>query len=115
MGVVLSEIAAIRMCVYLENTEIVSINPLYPPVLGNFLKLGDTPRPPAECILHLFFSNLLILIFQHPGSRSYDCDSYSSLSIASTTSSISQSGLEVPEVTPTVLASLSSGQSLSII
>ena len=56
MGVVLSEIAAIHMCVYIENAEIVSINPLYPPILGDFLNLGDTPRPPAGSILHLFFS-----------------------------------------------------------
>ena len=56
MGVVLSEIAAIRMCVYLENAEIVSINPPYPPILGDFLNLGDTPRPPATSVLHLFFS-----------------------------------------------------------
>ena len=56
MGVVLIEIAAIRMCAYVKTAEIVSINPLYPPILGDFLNLGDTPRPPAGSILHLFFS-----------------------------------------------------------
>ncbi len=30
-----------------ETAEIVSINLLYPPILGDFLKLGDTPRPPT--------------------------------------------------------------------
>jgi hypothetical protein len=43
----------------LETAKILSINPLYPPILGDFLRLGDTPRPPAGCILHLFFSGLL--------------------------------------------------------
>jgi hypothetical protein len=37
-----------------------SINPLYPPILGDFLELGDTPRPPAGSILHLFFGGLTI-------------------------------------------------------
>ena len=41
-----------------ETAEILSINPLYPPVLGDFISLGDTPRPPAGSILHLFFSGL---------------------------------------------------------
>ena len=36
--------------------EILPINPLYPPILGDFFKLGDTPRPPAGRILHLLFS-----------------------------------------------------------
>jgi hypothetical protein len=36
----------------------VSINPLYPPILGDFLKLGGTPRPPAGIILHLFQRHL---------------------------------------------------------
>ena len=56
MGVVLIEIAVIRVCAYVETAEIVSINPLYPPILGDFLNLGDTPRPPAGSVLHLFFS-----------------------------------------------------------
>ena len=56
MGVVLSEIAVIRVCAYVETAEIVSINPLYPPIFGGLLKLGDTPRPPATSVLHLFFS-----------------------------------------------------------
>ena len=30
------------------TAEILSINPLYPPILGDFLELGDTPRPPPE-------------------------------------------------------------------
>jgi hypothetical protein len=34
--------------VLFETFEIVSINPLYPPILGDFLKLGGTPRPPPE-------------------------------------------------------------------
>jgi hypothetical protein len=33
---------------YIETAEIVLINPIYPPVLGDFLKLGDTPRPRQE-------------------------------------------------------------------
>jgi hypothetical protein len=33
----------------------------YVPNLGGLLKLGDTPRPPAESILHLFFSGPLML------------------------------------------------------
>jgi hypothetical protein len=41
-----------------ENAGIALINPLYPPRLVDFLKLGDTPRPPAGNILHLFFSNI---------------------------------------------------------
>jgi hypothetical protein len=43
-----------------ETAELVSLNPLYPPILGGFLKLEDTPRPPAGSILHLFFSGLII-------------------------------------------------------
>jgi hypothetical protein len=46
--------------ILIETAEIVSINPLYPPVLGDFIKLGDTPRPPAGSILLLFFSGLLL-------------------------------------------------------
>jgi len=42
----------------MKNAEIVLINPLYPPVLGDFLKMGDTPRPQAGSILHLFFGSL---------------------------------------------------------
>jgi hypothetical protein len=39
--------------------EILPINPLYPPILGDFINLGgDTPRPPIGRILHLFFSGL---------------------------------------------------------
>jgi hypothetical protein len=45
--------------VYKETAEIVSINPLYPPIFGGLLKLGNTPRPPAGSILHLFFSGLI--------------------------------------------------------
>jgi hypothetical protein len=55
IGAVLIEIVAIRMCGYIDNAEIVSINPLYPPILGDFLNLGDTPRPQTGRILHLFF------------------------------------------------------------
>ncbi len=47
-----------RRSILTETTEIVSINPLSPPILGDFLKLGDTPRPPAGSILHLFFIGL---------------------------------------------------------
>jgi len=36
MGVVLIEIAVIRVCAYVETAEIASINPLYPPILGDF-------------------------------------------------------------------------------
>ena len=36
----------------------VSINPLIPQSWGIYLNLGDTPRPPAGSILHLFFSGL---------------------------------------------------------
>jgi hypothetical protein len=43
----------------MEAAEIASINPPDPPILGDFLKLEDTPRPPAGSILHLFFSGLL--------------------------------------------------------
>ena len=56
MGVVLIEIAVIRVRAYVETAEIASINPLYPPIFGGLLKLGDTPRPTAGSILHLFFS-----------------------------------------------------------
>jgi hypothetical protein len=45
----------------METAEIASINPLSPPILGDFLKLGGTPGPPAGSILHLFFSGLLII------------------------------------------------------
>jgi hypothetical protein len=38
------------------------MNPLYPPVLGDFIKLGDTPRPPAGSILHLFTIEIAIRI-----------------------------------------------------
>ena len=31
------------------------------PILGDFLKLGDTPRPPTGSILHLFISGLRIM------------------------------------------------------
>jgi hypothetical protein len=31
-----------------ETAEIASINPPNPPILGDFLKLGDTPRPRQE-------------------------------------------------------------------
>jgi hypothetical protein len=48
MGLVLSEIAAIRMCIYIENAEIVSINPLYPPILGDFGSWGAPPDPRQE-------------------------------------------------------------------
>jgi hypothetical protein len=48
-----------------DNEEIVLINPLYPPILGDFLKLGDTPRPPAGSILHLFFSGLYLSAQDH--------------------------------------------------
>ena len=55
MGVVLSEIAVIRVCAYVETAEIVSINPLYPPILGDFLNLGDTPQTPGnKCPAPLF-------------------------------------------------------------
>jgi hypothetical protein len=47
----------------MESAEIVLINPLYPPVLGD-IKLGDTPIPPAGSILHLFFSGLLGYILE---------------------------------------------------
>jgi len=30
--------------------------PPNPPILGDFFKLGDTPKPPAGSILHVFFS-----------------------------------------------------------
>ena len=36
------------MRVYMENAEMVSINPLYPPIFGELIKLGDTPRPPGR-------------------------------------------------------------------
>jgi len=42
----------------IETAEIVSINPLYPPIFGGLLKLEDTPISPAGSILHLFFSGL---------------------------------------------------------
>ena len=45
--------------VFIEIDEIVLINPLTPD-LGGLLKLGDTPRPTAGSILHLFFSVLYI-------------------------------------------------------
>jgi len=38
--------------------------------LGDFLKLGDAPRPPAGSILHLFFSGLnkwVLLVFSIKG------------------------------------------------
>ena len=57
MGVVLSEIAVIRVCAYVETAEIVSINPLYPPILGDFLNLGDTPRPRQEVSCTSFSAN----------------------------------------------------------
>jgi hypothetical protein len=44
----------------MEIACIVPINPLYPTILWDFLKLGDTPRPPAGSILHLFFCGLII-------------------------------------------------------
>ena len=34
------------------------IQPPLPPTLGGYLKLGDTPRPSAGSILHLFFGSL---------------------------------------------------------
>jgi hypothetical protein len=42
----------------IEIADIVSVNPLIPQSWGAFLKLGDTPRPPAGGILHLFVSSL---------------------------------------------------------
>jgi hypothetical protein len=45
--------------IFVENAEIVLINPLNPSVLGDLLKLGDTSRPPAGIILQLFRSSLL--------------------------------------------------------
>jgi hypothetical protein len=42
---------------YKETAEILSINSLYPPVLGDIIKLWDTPRSPAGSILNLFSSS----------------------------------------------------------
>jgi hypothetical protein len=39
--------------VFRETAEIVRVNPLIPQSWGTFLKLGDTPRPPAGSVLHL--------------------------------------------------------------
>ena len=58
MAIIVIGIVVIVLCIYCEAVEIVSITPLYPPILGDFLKLGDTPRPPAGSILHLFFYGL---------------------------------------------------------
>ncbi len=33
------------MCIYYETVEIVLINPLYPPILGDFFKWGTPPDP----------------------------------------------------------------------
>jgi len=41
-----------------EATEILSINTVYPPILGDFLKLGDTPKTPVGSILHHFLIGL---------------------------------------------------------
>jgi hypothetical protein len=57
----------IHIAKLLENAEIVSINPLVPQSWGDFLKLGDTPRPPAGIIMHLFFSGL----FKYPNIQDY--------------------------------------------
>ncbi len=52
----------------IETAEILSINPLYPPILGDFLELGEhTPRPPAGSILHLFFSGFYNVMVESPG------------------------------------------------
>ena len=57
------------------------VNPLYPPLLGDFLKgIGDTPKTPAGGILHLFFrvshlSSYLLAsrtIFSIAGAISFD-------------------------------------------
>ena len=48
-----------------ETAEILSINPLYPPSMGDILKLGVSPRPPTGSILHLFFSGLHIFSFRY--------------------------------------------------
>ena len=50
-----------------ETVEILSINPLYPPILGDIIKLGDTPKPPAGSILHLF---------THRSHSELHCNSY---------------------------------------
>ena len=42
----------------METADMVSINTPIPQSWGTFLKLGDTPRPPAGNILHLFFGGL---------------------------------------------------------
>jgi hypothetical protein len=41
-----------------QSTEKAVFNPLNPPILGNFLGWGDTPRPSAGSFLHLFFHTL---------------------------------------------------------
>ena len=47
-------LTAMRLLKWSQST------PYIPQILGDFLKLGDTPRPPAGSILHLFFSGLFI-------------------------------------------------------
>ncbi len=39
------------------------VNPLNPPDLGTFKKLGDNPKRPAEGVLHLFLGCLLYIIY----------------------------------------------------
>ena len=56
MGVVLSEIAVIRVCAYVETAEIVSINPLYPPILGDFFKSRGHPPDPRQQVSCTSFS-----------------------------------------------------------
>jgi hypothetical protein len=43
-----------------QVTEKAVFNPLNPPILGDFLFWGNTPRPSAGRVLHLFFGNLLL-------------------------------------------------------
>ena len=57
MGVVLSEIAVIRVCAYVETAEIVSINPLYPPILGDFFIWGTPTDPQQEVSCTSFSAN----------------------------------------------------------
>ena len=42
-----------------ERLFIKSFNPLYPPILGGLLKVGDTPKPPAKGPLPLCTPQLL--------------------------------------------------------
>ena len=37
----------------------IGLSPPHPPILGGYWReMGDTPKPPAGCILHLFFRDL---------------------------------------------------------